>query len=118
MAHLAQNTLLNLPETPGWHVLTHDQALGWNKAGATVHHTYSFEKQTDLDFQAQLQKATHVYWGSAVQFHTYHGVCSAQTHHACGPGKTADRLADAGLAHYTVFPSRAQWQTWVSGGKS
>ena len=117
MGDLIENSLLDLPQAAKWHVLTHDQALGWSKSGAQVHHTYAFEKQKDLDFKKQLKDATHVFWGSASQFFEYHEACPSDTHHACGPGKTADRLAEAGLEHYTVFPSRAQWQAWVGGNQ-
>ncbi len=114
MGDLTENSLLDLPQAAQWHVLTHEQALGWSKSGATVHFTYAFEKQNDLEFKKQLENATHVFWGSASQFFKYHEACPREAHHACGPGKTADRLAEVGLEHYTVFPSRAQWQTWVS----
>jgi hypothetical protein len=118
MSFLSGTTLLNFPAPSSWHVLTHDQAAGWSEAGVVRHSTYSFEKNKDLDFEQALNGASHVFWGSARQFETYHSACSAHTHHACACGKTADHLVASGLNHYTIFPSRSAWQAWIKAPES
>ncbi len=118
MAFLRKNSLLALPEPAEWHVLTHDAASGWADTEVMAHHTYSFEKNNDLKFEQSLEKASHVFWGSARQLELYHSACSIDTHHACGPGKTADRLVALGVNHYTIFPSRGAWQAWIEAHDS
>ena len=68
MPALAANTLLGLPQDSGWHVLTHDRASGWSNCAARVQGTYTSEIQDDLQFETALRNATHVYWGSPLQF--------------------------------------------------
>ena len=51
MGFLRKNSLLKLPPTEAWHVLTHDTASGWEGTAVVVHKTYSFEKNRDLDLK-------------------------------------------------------------------
>ena len=111
-------SLLGLPQPDAWHVLTHDEALGWDDTEVVAHHTYSFEKSKDLGFEKSLKKSSHVFWGSARQLERYHSVCPTDVHHACGPGKTADHLVALGLSNYTIFPSRSAWQAWIEAPDS
>jgi hypothetical protein len=58
--------------------------------------------------------ATHFYWGSAAQFQAVRHWLPANSHHACGPGKTYRALLAAGVANLQPFPSRDEWRKWVA----
>jgi hydroxymethylbilane synthase len=116
-AALVAEPVLRLPAAAGWTVLTHQGAeAGWSEAawaGARVIATYQSGDGASPDAQA-LAAATHVYWSSVSQFEAGRGYVAATTHHASGPGKTAEHLRRAGVANFTPFPSVEEWQQWIA----
>lgn len=104
-----------------WSVFTHDQAdRTWGSSGIQrVVTTYSLSSATD-DAQRELARralresgVTHIFWSSASQFETFRADAPPGAHHACGPGKTADRLKSEGVAH-ALFPNREEWIKWLT----
>lgn len=103
--------LLALPAAADWLVLTYEEALPhWRSNQALA--TYRHQTGAD-DTQAPPPSATHVYWHSAAQFERWGDRLGAHVHHACGPGKTSERLRDAGVKQLTVFPSARHWREWL-----
>ncbi|MGK5089311.1 hydroxymethylbilane synthase [Bdellovibrionota bacterium FG-2] len=97
-----------------WVVLTHEEALeAWSDkaTGATAIATYRVPK-ADTKTCPELEKATHVFWGSGSQFARYKTFVSPEAHHACGPGKTAQFLKSQGM-NPVVFPSLEEWKKWI-----
>ena len=91
-------------------MLTHTAAAdGWS--GSQVLPTYVSEQP---DAAAPPPDVSHVYWHSAAQYAHWHAQLPAGVHHACGQGKTAERLRPAGLASLTVFPSAHEWRQWLN----
>jgi hypothetical protein len=103
--------LLGLPPAADWLVLTYEEALphwpGSNALATYRHHA------SDSDAQAPASSVTHVYWHSAAQFERWGDRLGAHVHHACGPGKTSERLREAGVANLTVFPAVRHWREWL-----
>lgn len=112
--------ILQLPLEKDWTILTHEQAVsGWKQSQVLA--TYSLpvipaeQKQNALE---KLKTATHIFWSSGSQFDEFFinsGLrlnTQVNTHHACGPGKTADHLRKAGM-NPTVFPSVEEWRKWI-----
>ena len=103
--------LLALPAKADWLVLTYEEALPhWHgsKALATYRH-----QAAASDAQAPEPSVTHVYWHSAAQFERWGDRLGAHVHHACGPGKTSERLREAGVAKLTLFPAVRHWREWL-----
>ncbi len=97
-----------------WVVLTHEDALEpWNDVatGATAIATYRVPK-ADLQNVPELEKATHLYWGSGSQYERYKAFVSPTAEHACGPGKTAQFLKSQGISP-VLFPSLEEWKKWI-----
>jgi hydroxymethylbilane synthase len=104
-----------------WCVLTHDQALSsWTAAG--VHKalsTYSLSSAINTAQQELAREAlrsngvTHIFWSSASQFELFRAEVPPAAHHACGPGKTSDRLKAWGLKP-DLFPNREEWLRWLT----
>ena len=103
--------LLGLPAPEQWLVLTYEEALPhWR--GHQAFATYRHQSGAD-DSQAPSAAVSHVYWHSAAQFERWGDRLGAHVHHACGPGRTSERLRDAGVAKLTVFPSARHWREWL-----
>lgn len=115
LAEQLREPVLRLPPPAAWQVLTHDQAGdSWSEGEIVA--TYSVKNDYPPAAREDLARATHVFWSSASQFNELHRSASPEAHHACGPGKTADRLRASGLSP-TVFPSAEEWRQWHSGKK-
>lgn len=108
--------LLRLPPPGAWSVLTHAGAeAGWQTgpwAGSQVIATYATEAATATN--APPPSTSHVWWSSIAQFDAWRGRLGPATHHACGPGKTAEHLRRSGIANLQVFPSPEAWQQWIA----
>jgi hydroxymethylbilane synthase len=105
------SALLSLPVAEQWLVLTYEEALGhWpgSRALATYRHGPEIAPA-----QRPGSDVTHVYWHSASQFERWGDRLGAHVHHACGPGKTSERLRQAGVARLNLFPSARQWREWL-----
>jgi len=103
--------LLGLPPKAGWLVLTYEEALPhWqgSRALATYRHMSGAS-----DAQAPDSSTTHVYWHSAAQFERWRDRLGAHVHHACGPGKTSERLREAGVTRLSIFPGARHWREWL-----
>jgi len=111
---LLREPLLQLPPLAQWTVLTHAGALGgW--AGGQVIATYRHREAADIDEAdaAPPNDVTHLYWHSSAQFERWGGRTSQSAQHACGPGKTYQHLLHARVQNLQMFPSAAQWRTWL-----
>jgi hypothetical protein len=118
-------SVLQLPPLPQWLVLTNDEAVaGWTReSGPRVLATYR-HALGDATADAAAGKpnggsplaASHIYWHSAAQFqHWANGAArfAPDAQHACGFGKTAERLRAAGIVNLSVFPSAREWRAWL-----
>ena len=109
---LVAEPLLRLPGPEQWTVLTHQAAItGWT--GQVLATYRSVPRAADAAMSAALTAASHVYWHSGAQFEAWRANVSATVHHACGFGKTAERLRAAGVQRLTVFPSAREWRHWL-----
>ena len=101
--------LLQLPAPEQWLVLTHEAAAeGWSGPQALA--TYRSEPAAGRGPPADV---SHVYWHSAAQYAHWHAQLPAGVHHACGQGRTAERLRATGIAAPIVFPSVHEWRRWL-----
>lgn len=111
---------LRLPPVSAWTVLTRaDTAASWRDSGVgSVIPTYAIGAPTDervlADIRRTIGTATHFFWGSAAQFLALRDCIPANSHHACGPGRTYQALLAAGVENLQAFPSRAEWHRWVN----
>ncbi len=116
-ALLVSEPLLRLPAPARWSVLTHAAAVDpWAQGawkGAQVIATYAVDDSA-LPDEPALRAATHVYWSSTAQFERGRGLVGATTHHASGPGKTAEHIRAAGVRHFQAFPTVAEWRKWTA----
>ncbi len=108
--------VLQLPPLEDWQALTHEGALeGWEgKIGSTVA-TYRVDEPTGSMNPAErlaFENSTHYFWSSSTQFDSLGKLVPRDAHHACGPGKTARHLRDAGL-NPVVFPAVEEWKKWL-----
>ncbi|MGE0615124.1 MAG: hydroxymethylbilane synthase [Bacteriovoracia bacterium] len=114
---LLEQPVLSMPAASHWVVLTHDDAAdSWGTAwpGSHVIPTYHVDTTHANDAAiASLGQAKHVFWGSGSQFRALRSKCAKNAVHACGPGQTAETLADASVPAL-VFPSVEEWRKWVS----
>jgi hydroxymethylbilane synthase len=110
LAPLLALPLLGLPRAAEWRVLTHAGAEAQWPEGRVIA-TYAHAEGGAG--APPPRGATHCYWHSGAQFERWRGLIAPETHHACGPGKTAEHLKGAGVTRLTVFPSAAQWRAWV-----
>ncbi len=107
--------LLQLPPSGQWLVLTHvEAASGWREGQvlATYRHTVA-PAADEAATVAAIATASHLYWHSGAQFERWGKHAGAEAHHACGFGRTAARLRNAGIVRLAVFPSAREWRTWV-----
>jgi hypothetical protein len=116
-ARLVAEPLLRLPPPARWTVLTHDGAVDpWQHgiwAGAQVLATYALG-ETPLPDTAALASATHVFWSSTAQFERCRRLVAGATHHASGPGKTAEHIRASGVRNFRPFPSAEEWRRWIA----
>ena len=116
-AALVAEPVLRLPPLAHWNVLTH--APRWNPgrpAAGPVRMwsaTYAVA-ETACPTSADLAAATHVFWSSTAQFERGRHWCSADAHHASGPGKTAEHIRSAGVRNFRAFPSVTEWRKWTA----
>jgi hydroxymethylbilane synthase len=111
LADTLGSPLLALPPTAQWLVLTYEEALPhWHGSRALA--TYRHGADTSLT-EGPGPAVTHVYWHSASQFERWGDRLGAHVHHACGPGRTSERLRQAGVARLDVFPSARHWREWL-----
>jgi len=109
---LLREPLLQLPPLARWTVLTHAGALeGWTAGQAIA--TYRHLDAGAAAPGAPPADTTHYYWHSGAQFDRWGGSAAAQACHACGPGKTFEHLRRARVQNLQMFPSPAQWRSWV-----
>ncbi len=108
---LLAEPLLNLPPLDRWTVLTHaEAAAGW--AAGEVIATYRHRPEREAA-GAPPPAATHLYWHSSAQFERWHGRVRPDAHHACGPGKTYERLRRSGVQNLRMFPQVTHWREWL-----
>ena len=107
--------VLRLPSLVNWKVLTHFGAhADWLKLGMLPVPTYRIRAQYGQEARSQLQQATHVFWSSGSQLNELKDHVSQDVRHACGPGKTADRLRELGIEP-DIFPKVEEWRKWIKG---
>jgi hydroxymethylbilane synthase len=107
--------LLHLAPLTQWLALTNEEAAdGWQDVPvlATYRHAPA-AADTAADRASGPHNATHAWWHSSAQFERLRGQLPAGCHHACGPGKTAEHLRDAGIADLQLFPSVRHWRAWL-----
>jgi hydroxymethylbilane synthase len=103
--------VLGLPPLDRWQILSHAAAADhW--PGGEVIGTYRLP-EVGTQSIADAGSLTHVYWASGSQFRELWSRLPASVHHACGPGKTAQIIRDAGISNLTVFPSVHEWRRWL-----
>ncbi|HEY6451192.1 MAG TPA: hydroxymethylbilane synthase [Steroidobacteraceae bacterium] len=111
---LLRQPLLQLPPLAQWTVLTHAQAAdGWAAAQVIASYRHRLGSENSAA-AAPPGDATHVYWHSSAQFERWGERVGSQAQHACGPGKTYQHLSRARVQNLRMFPSAAQWRTWLA----
>ncbi len=111
---LLREPLLQLPPLAQWTVLTHAGAAGgWTAGQVIASYRHADVAAGDEAAAAPPKDATHVYWHSGAQFERWHRQVTATAQHACGPGKTYQHLQLAGVQNLRMFPTAAQWRTWL-----
>jgi hypothetical protein len=108
--------LLALPPPGGWLALTHQQAAaGWAEVPvlATYRHISGTDAAGAADSAGPPVEAMQLWWHSGVQFARWGARLARTCQHACGPGKTAELLRQAGVQDLTVFPSVQHWREWL-----
>ena len=107
--------VLRLPPLSDWYALTHESAVpGWRTARAVGTYRLPKDARSEVKVEAQvaLKSATHIFWSSGSQFEQLGKFAAAGASHACGPGKTASHLRNAGV-NPLVFPSPQEWTKWL-----
>lgn len=114
-----RSPVLRLPPLADWTVLTREDATAtWQSSGVgRVLATYDIAAPEDESALSAIRHhvagSTHFFWGSAAQYRALRDWLPANSHHACGPGKTFDALQADGVANLQAFPSRREWQAWL-----
>lgn len=111
-----QRPVLGLPALKDWVVLTHADAEGTWDFGKVLS-PYKIRYELTDDIKQSLRQAKHVFWSSGSQFSALGALAAKDVVHACGAGKTAERLRQAGVTDVHIFPSRDAWRTWVAKGQ-
>lgn len=105
--------VLQLPELKQWIVLTHSTGLDeWKSQAIEAVSTYQINSVYRNEAKDALKNATHVFWSSGSQFDELKEYAASHAQHACGPGKTKDRLRKNGIEPL-VFPSVKEWRKWI-----
>ena len=95
-----------------WHVFTHlDAGSTWSDG--IVVPTYQVKIEPTTAQGDALRKAQHVYWTSGFQYENLSKFVNSDVVHACGVGKTADKLRALELRNLHVFPNRQCWLDWI-----
>lgn len=103
--------VLQLSPLAEWNVLTHEAAVSdWTSMQPVS--TYRLIGDYPPMARAALERATHIYWSSGSQFEELGRFGPNGAAHACGPGKTAERLREAGVI-CEIFPSVEEWRKWI-----
>ena len=103
--------LLALPPLRDWLALTHlDAADAWDEVPVFPTYRHRLDARPE---GAAPTGAAQIWWHSGVQFERWRAEVSVQSAHACGPGKTAEHLRQAGVGPLTVFPSVNHWREWL-----
>ncbi len=104
--------VLGLPNAEQWDILTHAGAIDSWRQGRVIP-TYRARPDFGKGEVESLKEATHVFWSSGSQFEALQAFVSKQAKHACGPGKTAEKLLRSGVMAVDVFPSAEEWKKWI-----
>jgi hydroxymethylbilane synthase len=111
---ILQEKVLQLPQLKEWIVLTHQSALEeWRKFEMKAFSTYQVESNYGSEARNALANAKHIYWSSSSQLNELKEIVPNNATHACGPGKTANRLEVLGFRPQ-IFPSVEEWRRWQS----
>jgi len=116
---LIAEPLLRLPSAERFTALTHAGALGGWAPGQAIA-TYQLREDASATATAASgtdgppADATHCYWHSSAQFDRWGARTPAGAHHGTGPGKTHEHLRRARVQNLAMFPSVAQWRSWLS----
>lgn len=122
LSSLIQETVLQLPTINNWIILTHERGVQeWEQNACfrekpEVIATYSVNYELSHECREMLNRATHIFWSSGFQWDTLKNEVSKGVHHACGAGKTAQKLRASGLEP-KIFPSRREWNKWIQEHK-
>lgn len=113
-----ESGVMNLPPLGRWTVLTRRGAeAGWRDTHVgEVVPTYELDEPRINQIENARQEvsiSTDFFWGSIEQYRAVEAWLPDNARHACGAGKTADALRDAGVDAPLVFPSRGEWQAWL-----
>lgn len=111
--------VLQLPPLGEWTAITRTGAeAGWKNTGVgRIVPTYELEDADEKAIGSArdiVGRATDFFWGSIDQYRAVEPWLPARARHACGAGKTADALRQAGVASPLVFPSRREWWSWLA----
>jgi hydroxymethylbilane synthase len=110
--------VLQLPQLRRWTVLTRRGAEpGWENSGVgSVVATYALDPPDSGTLQTLRDDVTHAtdfFWGSIEQYHAVKSWLPGNARHACGAGKTAQALRQAGVDRPLLFPGRKEWRAWL-----
>jgi hydroxymethylbilane synthase len=104
--------LLHLAPLTQWLALTNEEAAdGWHDVPVLA--TYRHAPAEAPAAGAGPHAATHAWWHSSAQFERFRAQLPPGCRHACGPGKTAEHLRDAGVTDLQLFPSVRHWRAWL-----
>lgn len=108
---------LALPPLEAWTVLTSASAReGWARSRPRrVLGTFDHAEARGVPevLREQARAARHFYWTSSREYQLLRDALPPDAEHACGPGRTFERLRHAGLAHVRPFPSVREWRAWL-----
>ena len=110
--------VLGLPPLDEWLVMTRSGAeAGWASAGVgEVVATYELGAPDAAHLESargEIENSTDFFWGSIEQYRAVERWLPRDARHACGAGKTATALHEAGVESPLVFPSREEWRAWL-----
>jgi hydroxymethylbilane synthase len=103
--------VLGLPSQDDWQILTHAAAIETWTRGQVIG-TYALP-EAEATVIGNANEVTHAFWATGSQFRALSAQLPDTTHHACGPGKTADLVRASGARRLTVFPSVEEWRRWL-----
>ncbi len=118
---LRAEPVLQLPQASEWIILTHQDAIQeWRLKDIRAFATYVLSIDKAEQLQKALAAATVLFWSSGFQFQMLKDWIrpkglkgmKGQIRHACGPGKTAQKLKAEGMQP-DIFPSVSEWKNWI-----